>query len=76
MRSTFLKPFNIFNILSEVTVKDEADEFDVREDCDDKKSSNGSVESWLLSIVLSMVDSLLAENKVQYRINSTTLLNK
>jgi len=76
MRSTFLKPFNIFNILSEVTVKDEADEFDVREACDDKKSSNGSIESWLLSIVLSMVDSSLAENKVQYRINSTTLLNK
>lgn len=28
MRSTFLKPFNIFNILSEVTVKDEADELE------------------------------------------------
>jgi len=67
MRSTFLKPFNIFNILlklSEVTVKDEADEFDVKEACDDKKSSNGSVESWLLSIVLSMVDLSLAENNV------------
>lgn len=64
MRSTFLKPFNIFNILSEVTVKDEANEFDVREACDDKNSSNGSVESWLLSIVLSMVDLSLAEYKV------------
>jgi len=38
MRSTFLKPFNIFNILSEVTAKDKVDEFDLREDCDDKKN--------------------------------------
>jgi len=66
MRSTFLKPFNIFNILSEseAMFKVKVDELDLREDCEDKKVSNGSVvEFWLLSIIPSMVDSSLAENK-------------